>query len=131
MSLSSSIATVFVYLLGEFELTYLFHLDFVSVPPFFALVTRGLGLLEGIALTGQVLFQTHNISTLIVCPVFFSFPWSCSLLFLVSYKCSDPSFDIFQASYPYAKRRAMETFSVADYGKISRNMLRRASTILI
>ena len=31
---------------------------------------------------------------------------------------SDPSFDIFQASYPYAKRRAIETFTVKDYGKI-------------
>ncbi|KAL7431541.1 hypothetical protein ACHAXH_001518 [Discostella pseudostelligera] len=65
-----------------------------SVPPFFALVTRGLGLLEGIALVG------------------------------------DPSFDIFQASYPFAKRKAMESFTVTDYGKISLNLLslRRAST---
>jgi hypothetical protein len=63
------------------------------VPPFFALVTRGLGLLEGIALVG------------------------------------DPSFDIFQASYPFAKRKAMESFTVTDYGKISLNLLslRRAS----
>lgn len=43
-----------------------------SVPPFFALVTRGLGLLEGIALSG------------------------------------DPDFDIFKASLPYARRRALE-----------------------
>jgi aarF domain-containing kinase len=74
------------------ELNEVFFRYPFSVPPFFALVTRGLGLLEGIALTG------------------------------------DPSFDIFQASYPYAKRRAIETFSVTDYTKISRNMLRRAST---
>eukprot|EP00584_Thalassiosira_punctigera_P026793 CAMPEP_0172578692 /NCGR_PEP_ID=MMETSP1067-20121228/138866_1 /TAXON_ID=265564 ORGANISM="Thalassiosira punctigera, Strain Tpunct2005C2" /NCGR_SAMPLE_ID=MMETSP1067 /ASSEMBLY_ACC=CAM_ASM_000444 /LENGTH=602 /DNA_ID=CAMNT_0013371391 /DNA_START=9 /DNA_END=1813 /DNA_ORIENTATION=+ len=65
------------------ELNEVFFRYPFSVPPFFALVTRGLGLLEGIALTG------------------------------------DPSFDIFQASYPYAKRRAIETFSVKDYGKIS------------
>lgn len=65
-----------------------------SVPPFFALVTRGLGLLEGIALVG------------------------------------DPTFDIFQASYPFAKRKAMESFTVTDYGKISLNLLslRRTST---
>jgi hypothetical protein len=64
------------------------------VPPFFALVTRGLGLLEGIALAG------------------------------------DPSFDIFQASYPFAKRKAMESFTVTDYGKISLNLfsLRRSSS---
>lgn len=49
-----------------------------SVPPFFALVTRGLGLLEGIALTG------------------------------------DPNFDIFQASLPYARKRAaLMTFGTA------------------
>lgn len=65
----------------------------ISVPPFFALVTRGLGLLEGIALTG------------------------------------DPTFDIFQASYPYAKRRAIETFSMKDYGKIALS-LRRSYTQL-
>lgn len=78
------------------ELNEVFFQHPFSVPPFFALVTRGLGLLEGIALTG------------------------------------DPSFDIFQASYPYAKRRAIETFSVKDYGKISRNMisLRRTATEL-
>mmetsp|Transcript_11612 Transcript_11612/g.20920 ORF Transcript_11612/g.20920 Transcript_11612/m.20920 type:complete len:147 (-) Transcript_11612:84-524(-) len=78
------------------ELNEVFFKYPFSVPPFFALVTRGLGLLEGIALTG------------------------------------DPSFDIFQASYPYAKRRAIETFSVKDYGKISRNILslRRSSTQL-
>jgi len=69
------------------ELNEVFFRYPFSVPPFFALVTRGLGLLEGIALTG------------------------------------DPSFDIFQASYPYAKRRAMETFSVKDYGKMSRGFL--------
>lgn len=78
------------------ELNEVFFKYPFSVPPFFALVTRGLGLLEGIALTG------------------------------------DPSFDIFQASYPYAKRRAIETFSVKDYSNISRNMLslRRTSTEL-
>mmetsp|Transcript_22244 Transcript_22244/g.53893 ORF Transcript_22244/g.53893 Transcript_22244/m.53893 type:complete len:597 (-) Transcript_22244:79-1869(-) len=76
------------------ELNEVFFQYPFSVPPFFALVTRGLGLLEGIALTG------------------------------------DPSFDIFRASYPYAKRRAIESFSVKDYGKISRSILsfRRAPT---
>jgi len=73
--------------LNEVFFTYPF-----SVPPFFALVTRGLGLLEGIALKG------------------------------------DPSFDIFQASFPYAKRRAMDMFSVKDYTKISRGMLARHRT---
>ncbi|KAL7519693.1 hypothetical protein ACHAWX_004450 [Stephanocyclus meneghinianus] len=55
------------------ELNVVFFEYPFCVPPFFALVTRGLGLLEGIALSG------------------------------------DPSFDIFKASYPYAKKRAMET----------------------
>lgn len=54
------------------ELNEIFFRYPFSVPPFFALVTRGLGLLEGIALTG------------------------------------DPEFDIFQASAPYARRRAVE-----------------------
>ena len=54
------------------ELNEVFFKYPFSVPPFFALVTRGLGLLEGIALTG------------------------------------DPDFDIFQASYPYARRRAIK-----------------------
>merc|ERR1712157_138900 len=53
-----------------------------SVPPFFALITRGLGLLEGIALAG------------------------------------DPDFDIFQASYPYARRRAMEMFGVRGLNEL-------------
>eukprot|EP00985_Skeletonema_marinoi_P029466 scaffold27955_cov146-Skeletonema_marinoi.AAC.1 len=73
--------------LNEVFFTYPF-----SVPPFFALVTRGLGLLEGIALKG------------------------------------DPSFDIFRASFPYAKRRAMDMFSVKDYTNISRGMLARHRT---
>ena len=73
--------------LNEVFFTYPF-----SVPPFFALVTRGLGLLEGIALKG------------------------------------DPDFDIFQASFPYAKRRAMDMFSVSDYKNISRGMLARHRT---
>lgn len=53
------------------ELNEVFFRYPFSVPPFFALVTRGLGLLEGIALQG------------------------------------DPDFDIFQASAPYARRRAV------------------------
>jgi aarF domain-containing kinase len=59
--------------LGEIssELNQVFFQYPFSVPPFFALVTRGLALLEGIALTG------------------------------------DPSFDIFQASAPYATKRAV------------------------
>jgi aarF domain-containing kinase len=61
-----------------------FHYPF-SVPPFFALITRGLGLLEGIALSG------------------------------------DPEFDIFQASYPYAKRRAIEIFGTHGLGLLRRN----------
>ena len=74
------------------ELNEVFFRYPFSVPPFFALVTRGLGLLEGIALKG------------------------------------DPSFDIFQASFPYAKRRAMDMFSVKDYTNISRGMLARHRT---
>ena len=54
------------------ELNQVFFQYPFSVPPFFALVTRGLGLLEGIALTG------------------------------------DPDFDIFRASAPYARRRAVQ-----------------------
>lgn len=56
------------------ELNEIFFEHPFSVPPFFALVTRGLGLLEGIALTG------------------------------------DPDFDIFEASLPYARRRAIEIY---------------------
>jgi len=77
------------------ELNEVFFKYPFSVPPFFALVTRGLGLLEGIALKG------------------------------------DPSFDIFKASYPYAKRRAIDMFSVSDYKNISRNMLARTSTLRV
>ena len=53
------------------ELNEVFFQYPFSVPPFFALVTRGLGLLEGIALTG------------------------------------DPDFDIFDASVPFATKRAV------------------------
>lgn len=58
------------------ELNEVFFKYPFSVPPFFALITRGLGLLEGIALNG------------------------------------DPEFDIFRASYPYAKRRARQLFGM-------------------
>jgi aarF domain-containing kinase len=74
------------------ELNEVFFKHPFSVPPFFALVTRGLGLLEGIALKG------------------------------------DPLFDIFQASFPYAKRKAIDMFSVKDYTNISRGMLARHRT---
>ena len=53
------------------ELNEVFFQYPFSVPPFFALVTRGLGLLEGIALTG------------------------------------DANFDIFEASAPFATKRAV------------------------
>lgn len=53
------------------ELNEVFFRYPFSVPPFFALITRGLGLLEGIALSG------------------------------------DPDFDIFHASAPFARRRAV------------------------
>lgn len=56
------------------ELNEVFFRYPFSVPPFFALITRGLGLLEGIALSG------------------------------------DSNFDIFQASYPYARKRAVRLF---------------------
>lgn len=55
-----------------------------SVPPFFALVTRGLGLLEGIALSG------------------------------------DPDFDIFKASAPYARRRAVKIFGAHGWNEMNR-----------
>jgi len=58
-----------------------------SVPPFFALVTRGLGLLEGIALTG------------------------------------DPEFDIFQASLPYARRRAAKIMGAHGLNRALRRSL--------
>jgi len=70
------------------ELNDLFFRYPFSVPPFFALVTRGLGLLEGIALSG------------------------------------DPNFDIFQASYPYASRRALQIMG-SHYGL---NKMRRTLT---
>jgi len=69
------------------ELNEVFFKYLFTVPPFFALVTRGLGLLEGIALSG------------------------------------DPSFDIFKASYPFARRRALEVF-----GAHSLNQLRGRNT---
>lgn len=53
------------------ELNEVFFQYPFAVPPFFALVTRGLGLLEGIALQG------------------------------------DPDFDIFAASAPFARQRAV------------------------
>jgi len=59
------------------ELNEVFFRYPFSVPPFFALITRGLGLLEGIALSG------------------------------------DPDFDIFRASLPYAKKRAIAVFGLA------------------
>ena len=61
------------------ELNEVFFRYPFSVPPFFALVTRGLGLLEGIALTG------------------------------------DPDFDIFQASAPYARKRALSVLGVNTF----------------
>lgn len=66
------------------ELNEVFFRFPFSVPPFFALVTRGLGLLEGIALTG------------------------------------DPDFDIFQASAPYARRRAVALFGPGTFRRITR-----------
>ena len=62
-----------------------FHYPF-SVPPFFALITRGLGLLEGIALSG------------------------------------DPDFDIFRASYPYARRRAAEIYGTHSWKMLKRRL---------
>jgi predicted unusual protein kinase regulating ubiquinone biosynthesis (AarF/ABC1/UbiB family) len=63
------------------ELNYLFFKFPFQVPDYFALVTRALIVLEGIALTG------------------------------------DPSFDIFDAAYPYAQKRAINVakeLSMAD-----------------
>jgi len=70
------------------ELNEVFFRYPFSVPPFFALITRGLGLLEGIALSG------------------------------------DSEFDIFQASYPYARKRAAQIYGT-HYGWYSR-VLQRA-----
>jgi aarF domain-containing kinase len=64
------------------ELNEVFFRYPFSVPPFFALVTRGLGLLEGIALSG------------------------------------DENFDIFQASAPYARRRAMEIMGAHSFREL-------------
>jgi aarF domain-containing kinase len=64
------------------ELNQIFF-DFpFTVPAYFALITRALITLEGIALTG------------------------------------DPRFDIFQASYPFAKHRAIQLFGVKNVAKI-------------
>mmetsp|Transcript_13129 Transcript_13129/g.38643 ORF Transcript_13129/g.38643 Transcript_13129/m.38643 type:complete len:449 (-) Transcript_13129:2075-3421(-) len=68
------------------ELNEVFFKYPFSVPPFFALVTRGLGLLEGIALSG------------------------------------DPDFDIFNASYPYARKRAVEIFGYTGLRKLRRQV---------
>lgn len=67
------------------ELNEVFFRYPFSVPPFFALVTRGLGLLEGIALSG------------------------------------DPDFDIFQASAPYARRRAIALFGAEVFRRSTQN----------
>lgn len=69
------------------ELNEVFFRYPFSVPPFFALITRGLGLLEGIALSG------------------------------------DSEFDIFQASYPYARKRAAQIYGT-HYGWYSRVLQR-------
>jgi len=61
------------------ELNEVFFRYPFSVPPFFALITRGLGLLEGIALSG------------------------------------DSEFDIFQASYPYARKRAAKIYGTHSW----------------
>jgi aarF domain-containing kinase len=68
------------------ELNEVFFRYPFSVPPFFALITRGLGLLEGIALTG------------------------------------DADFDIFKASYPYARKRAVKIYGEHSFEKLSRPM---------
>jgi aarF domain-containing kinase len=66
------------------ELNEVFFKYPFTVPPYFALITRGLGLLEGIALTG------------------------------------DPKFDIFKASHPYARRRAVEVFGAHGLDRFRR-----------
>jgi len=68
------------------ELNEVFFRYPFSVPPFFALITRGLGLLEGIALSG------------------------------------DSDFDIFQASYPYARKRAVKIYGKHRFGRLQRNL---------
>jgi aarF domain-containing kinase len=80
------------------ELNQIFFQYPFSVPPFFALVTRGLGLLEGIALSG------------------------------------DPEFDIFQASAPYARRRAVEIMGahhLRGWGTGTTRRLRRRATAVV
>ena len=64
------------------ELNSIFFEFPFTVPEYFALITRALIVLEGIALTG------------------------------------DPQFDIFHASYPYAKERAVEIFGLGNVVKI-------------
>ena len=66
------------------ELNEVFFRYPFAVPPFFALVTRGLSLLEGIALQG------------------------------------DPDFDIFQASAPYARRRAVALLGRGALRRVTR-----------
>ena len=83
------------------ELNEIFFKYEFSVPPFFALVTRGLGLLEGIALKGDEEVSGGGVgggrpgegST-----------WEETDTFL------PPQFDIFKAAMPYAKRRAKIIF---------------------
>ncbi len=80
------------------ELNQIFFQYPFSVPPFFALVTRGLGLLEGIALSG------------------------------------DPEFDIFRASAPYARRRAVEIMGahhLRGWGTGTTRRLRRRATAVV
>ena len=65
------------------ELNEIFFKFPFTVPPYFALITRALITLEGIALTG------------------------------------DREFDIFQASYPYCKARAVDVFGWRDAARIA------------
>jgi predicted unusual protein kinase regulating ubiquinone biosynthesis (AarF/ABC1/UbiB family) len=73
------------------ELNEVFFRYPFSVPPFFALVTRGLALLEGIALSG------------------------------------DPDFDLFRATGPYARRRAVALLGRATFNRQMKQSERRVT----
>jgi aarF domain-containing kinase len=98
------------------------------VPDYFALITRALIVLEGIAVTGNSCamepggrLQTRACAlgrggvnmSLFRRRVFFSDPYR--LVFPV---VGDPGFDIFQAAYPYARSRAHKLFGYSNLVRI-------------
>lgn len=99
------------------ELNEVFFRYPFSVPPFFALVTRGIGLLEGMSKVWYRNLLLNRATNHRGPPFWLSFHQSGIAL------SANPEFDIFQASYPYARRRA-----IGLMGSSRLNHLLRSST---